>query len=130
MKNFIGLGHFGFCAHDKEATIKFYTEVMGFEVITDNEISYGRNASYFLRRGNLVLEFFIDPDNERNFDGPVDHLSFLVDDLDAAIAELKTKGVQFDSDEIHFDPDLYERGERFVMFRGPSGERLQLEQIL
>ncbi|MDD7645694.1 MAG: hypothetical protein PUJ35_00430 [Ruminococcus bromii] len=28
------------------------------------------------------------------------------------------------------DPDLYPRGEKFAMFRGPDNERLQLEQIL
>ena len=59
----------------------------------------------------------------------IDHLSIRVEDVEAAKAYLESKGVVFET-EILLDEKLYDRGERFAMFRGPSGERLQIEQIL
>ena len=62
-------------------------------------------------------------------DGALNHLSILVDDVEKGKAELEARGVSFETD-ILLDPDLYPRGEKFAMFRGPDNERLQLEQIL
>jgi len=45
------------------------------------------------------------------------------------VAELKSKGIVFEL-EITLDPNLYPNGEKFAIFRGPDGERIQLEQIL
>jgi lactoylglutathione lyase len=62
-------------------------------------------------------------------DGVVDHLAIRVSDVESAKSYLEAKGVIFET-EISFDEKLYDKGERFAMFRGPSGERLQIEQIL
>ena len=59
----------------------------------------------------------------------IDHLSIRVSDIESAKSYLEAKGVVFET-QILFDEKLYDKGERFAMFRGPSGERLQIEQIL
>ena len=70
------------------------------------------------------------PDRKVRDWGVINHLSMFVDDVESAWKELKATGVQFETDDILFDPFLYERGEKFIMMKGPNGERLQLEQIL
>lgn len=128
-----GLGHVGIWTNDLEATMKLYCDVLGFKQVTSNAEHHPKNLkSYFLRKENITIEILYDPDNHPapGFDGTVDHLSMLVDDVDAAVAELKALGYEFTPDRIMFDPYLYENGQRFAIFRGPSNEKLQIEYNL
>jgi len=126
----LGLGHIGLWTNDLEATMKLYCDVLGFKQVTSNA-GYFPNAveSYFLKKANVTIEVMRDPVNSRpvGFEGTIDHLSLVVDDVDAAVAELKALGYQFTPDKIFFDPYLYEKGQRFASFRGPSNEKIQLE---
>lgn len=128
--NICGLGHVAIEAKDKEKTLDFYQNILGFERITDNECDKGDAANYFLKNGVVVVEILMQPSRPVRPWGTINHLSLLVEDVDKAIEELKAKGVEFETEEPIFDPYLYERGERFIMLKGPNGERIQLEQIL
>lgn len=126
----LGLGHIGLMIRDIQPALDFYCGKLGFTLATDNRAAGGRGASYFLRNGGVTLELIADPDHPALGGGVIDHISLLVPDLRAAWQELKAQGMAFETEEPLSDPHLYERGEVFIMFRGPSGERLQLEQIL
>jgi lactoylglutathione lyase len=121
----LGIGHVGISVKDKQVSKKFYTEVLGFEVAW--EYHSDTKDLLFLKNGNCVIELL--QTDEPLEDGQLNHLSILVDDVDRAYAELKEKGVQFETD-IKLDAYLYPNGERYAMFRGPDNERLQIEQIL
>ncbi len=121
----LGVGHTGFSVKNMEESKKFYTEILGFEVICKEDDA----SNCFLKNGEGTIELIVFDGAQHREDGLLDHLSILVEDVKQAKKELEEKGVQFETD-ILFDKDLYERGEYFAMFRGPSGERLQIEQIL
>lgn len=121
----LGFGHVGVHVADLERSRRFYGGVLGFEVVWEYE-----NPDYhmlFMGKNGCVVELM--PGGTPAPDGPLNHLSILVDDVEKAKKELEEKGVRFETD-ILTDPDLYPRGEKFAMFRGPDNERLQIEQIL
>lgn len=53
----------------------------------------------------------------------LDHFGFLVDDLDAAVAELKAKGAEFST-----EPRALPTGIKIAFVRGPEGVRIELVQ--
>ena len=73
-----------------------------------------------------VLQMALDP--HPGPDNPCAGLQPFLDLDDEAMAALKEKGIEFQSEE--YDPLLYPNGERNAIFRGPDDERLQIEQIL
>lgn len=123
----LGFGHVGISVLDVEKSRKFYEDMLGFRVVWEN---FNNGSLLFIGNQSCVIEFI---DAERNrvdgINGAINHLSILVDDIEVAVSELKSKGIEFER-EITLDPNLYPNGEKFAIFRGPDGERLQLEQIL
>jgi catechol 2,3-dioxygenase-like lactoylglutathione lyase family enzyme len=126
--------HVGQCTADLERAIRFYTEVLGFELdrrleLPDEAVGpvlgvdppVGFTAAY-LYLGDFVLELmtFDRPGNpawsERAFNEPgLTHLSFSVDDLDAAAASAEALGAT-----------ILTRLPMAVMLRDPDGQLLEL----
>jgi len=131
--NCMGLGHVAFYVKDMAESKKFYMDILEFEVISEHiENDERRLWMCFLTNETLTIELvtFADPAETANRqDGFVDHLCIRVRDIEAAKAYLESRGVKFELDIFH-DKHLYENGGKFAMFRGPNGERLQLEQRL
>lgn len=106
-----GFSHIGICVHDIEAALRFYRDALDFSVAeafdVGNEV--GRTMelddvklrSQFLRRADgisIELLYFESPDcfgarqrRAMNQYG-LTHLSFWVDDLDAALARVRAAG--------------------------------------
>ena len=125
-----GVAHIGIECKDLQKTLDFYCGILGFERLTDNARDKGDKANYFIRHGSIIIELLMRPDTDVKGWGVINHLSMSVDDVKLAREELKAKGVEFETADILYDPYLYDNGEYYVTFRGPNGERLQLEQIL
>ena len=64
--------------------------------------------------------------------GIVKHVAWQVDDIDAAVVDLKAKGVTFDTEEIQqIDVDVVDTGEivRYIFFTTPVGLQGELYEV-
>jgi catechol 2,3-dioxygenase-like lactoylglutathione lyase family enzyme len=131
------VNHVGLCVTDIDRSRRFYEQVLGFEPVREMQVPddftadllrvprpVGLTASY-LRRDAFVLELlhFDRPDNapprDRPFHEPgLTHLSFTVDDLDAARAAVEEHG-----GEVLADTEVPGAA---VMVRDPDGQLLEL----
>jgi lactoylglutathione lyase len=126
-----GLGHIGVFVEDIDRSIKFYTEVLGFELYEKAEVPEdgGVTICAFIRNGSCVVELVQKPGAQPRTDGPVDHIAMAVDDVDAVMAHLKKHGIVFETDGPVHLPMIFD-GVRFACFRGPDGEHLEICQVL
>ena len=118
--------HIAIICSDYEASKKFYTEVLGLEVI--REVFRKERKSYKLDlslNGQYIIELFSFPDPPGRPSGPeatgLRHLAFEVADIEKAITRLKEKKV--DCEPIRVDEYT---GKRFTFFRDPDGLPLEL----
>ncbi len=128
-----GLAHVCVVTKDISKSKQFYTEVLGFEVVHENNLyaDAGAIALCFVKKGDISLELaqFMFEVPERST-GYHDHISFLVDDIDDKVESLKLKGVVFETEKPLDMDNLFEHGCRGIAFSGPDGERLELTEIL
>ncbi|MBQ9941947.1 MAG: VOC family protein [Christensenellaceae bacterium] len=126
--NIIGLSHIALYIKDLEVSKKFYTEVLGFEILGQTTWE-GDTLVAWAKRGNVELELVQLPRWEDRPDGLWDHVSMEVDDIAAAKEELVAKGIEF---EREIEPGICAPvygGVYYLMFRGPDGERLEINQF-
>lgn len=132
-ENVTGLQHLGIPAVDLKESIRWYTEVLGFENIEEKEIP-GLCHAAFLKKGNLVLEIY--QENEEavrevasRSHGHMDHLALNVTDVKAAFEEMKKTGCTMLDTEIQSLP-FFEKGVAWFTVLGPSGEKVEFNQFL
>jgi glyoxylase I family protein len=109
-----------------EASKRFYTSVLGFDIILE---TYRKERdSYKLDlaiAGKYQVELFSFPDFRERGSHPeakgLRHLAFAVDNVEEAAAELRAKGVPIE--EVRID-ELTQQ--KFVFFTDPNGQPLEL----
>jgi len=91
--------HVGVISSDYKATIEFYVNILGFTIFRESfsEKMNGQKLELHLQ-GQYILEVFVTQDavkeiREKTATG-LNHLSFLVDDVNKVITYLKSKGVK------------------------------------
>lgn len=117
-----GLAHIGIKVRDMAASLKFYTEVLGFE--KTGEQIFGTSHLAFLNIGTCILELIQAAQYEERTAGQVDHIAVEVKGIEALVEKLKAQGVQFLSDEVNVAPGLLD-GVKNIFFVGPDGERFE-----
>lgn len=123
------LAHVGLFISDAERSKEFYTQVLDFE--TAFEIKTADAHVVFVRKGNLILELVQFWDERKTCrDGVVDHIAIHVVNIEKAAEALREKGIVFDAEEITYAPDFWGNGSKWILFRGPDGEHLELTEIL
>jgi methylmalonyl-CoA/ethylmalonyl-CoA epimerase len=93
--------HIGIAVKDLEQAKKFYTEVLGMTVMGEETVEQQKVKVCFIPCGDSEVELLEStaPDGpiakfiEKNGEG-VQHIALRVDDIEAAIADLKEKGVR------------------------------------
>ena len=118
--------HIALLTDDYERSKRFYTEILGFEIIRETYRS--ERGSYKLDlaiAGKYQLELFSFPDFRERSSYPeakgLRHLAFSVPDVTAAAAELAAKNVPVEpvrTDELTH--------KKFVFFTDPNGQPLEL----
>lgn len=117
--------HIAIIASNYEVSKKFYTEILGLEVI--REVYRKERDSYKLdlKLGDSEIELFSFPNAPVRPSYPeargLRHLAFEVDNLDEAIAELNLHGIE--CEPIRIDEFT---GKRFTFFEDPDKLPLEL----
>ena len=127
-----GLMHIGVHVTDLERTKKFYQEILGFKTAHENSLpgDGGDIKVAFLPLGDLTIEAIQLPKpDEWRKDGKVDHIAMRVKNIEMVVADLEKKGIEFEA-PVFTASDFWEKGSKWVTFRGPDGEHLELTEIL
>lgn len=120
--------HIAIIASNYEVSKKFYTEILGLEVI--REVYRKERDSYKLdlKLGDSEIELFSFPNAPVRPSYPeargLRHLAFEVDNIDEAIAELNLHGIE--CEPIRIDEFT---GKRFTFFEDPDKLPLELYEI-
>lgn len=121
-----GIHHVALICSDYERSKQFYVEILGFSMI--HEVFRAERNSYKLdlqvANGDR-LELFSFPDPPQRVTSPeacgLRHLAFEVEDIEASVAYLKSRGV--DVEAIRLDEIT---GKRFAFFRDPDNLPLEI----
>ena len=122
------LGHIGLGTNDIEATVKWYVEELGFELIGEF-FSPAEEPIKFLKSGDIVYEVF-QPVGGAAAPGKIDHFCFNSDDIEADYRFCMEKGYAFEAEGIQELPGVWERGARYFKILSPTGEAVEFCQIL
>lgn len=126
-----GLGHVAVYTRDIEESIAFY-EKLGGSVKGRGGVPApeGEKKLALVSFGGITLELIQSPGRMPLEEGNLPHVALLVDDLDAAAAAVRAAGVDtFVTPEKKVLPDLF-GGLQNWFFTGPSGEQIELLQML
>lgn len=129
MSPFKNVHHIAVICSDYERSKKFYTDILGFEVI--REVYRKERSSYKLDlslNGVFTLELFSFPNPPARPSHPeaagLRHLAFSVDSLEATVEQLSLKGVVCEpvrTDEF--------TGKKFTFFSDPDGLPVELYNL-
>src|SRR5665647_964052 len=124
-----GIHHIAILTDDYAKSKKFYTEVLGFEIL--RETYRVERKSYKLDlaiKGHYQLELFSFPDYKERASFPeakgLRHLAFAVENIEEAVNELILKKVEVQgirTDEL--------TNKRFCFFYDPNGQPLELYEL-
>ncbi len=142
MKN-AKLLHYSHCVSDIERSRRFYTEVLGFEVMLEVDFDDDKTSQVmlvpkakfkgiFMRRDGMRIELigFTNPpptgETRPRFSNEIghSHFTFYVQDMDEAIAELKSKGVEI----VEGSRALLDSGVECAVIRDPDGFPIELSR--
>ena len=125
-----GIHHVAIRASDFDATVRFYTDGLGFTLARTWTDGKTRAAMIDMGMGSH-LEIFSGGNSGDRPEGHWGHIAFICDDAESAIAKVKALGCQVTVDcvevAIPSDPPL---PVRIAFFKGPDGEVIELFQTL
>lgn len=117
--------HVGIMASDMDESIQFYETLLQFKIRV--RVNNGQKEIVFLSHDGLPgfeIELIRDlqPTTLYAEHGLVNHLAFVVANIEQVISYCKQKGIVFETSE----PKRGINGRKTIRFRGPNGEILQL----
>ncbi len=108
-------------ASNLDASLKFYQEMFGAEILADLDMAGARNV--FLAIGQGRLHFYDQPPRDEGR-GAIHHIGIQTDNLEALVAHMKSKGVFFSKEIADFGFWKY------VMTPAPDNVLLELFQLV
>lgn len=103
---------------DMEESIKFYTEVMGFEIDSQYDLGPTGNITLLKGEGETMVEIIKNPVDEPGLFS----MGMDVEDLDTTLDELRSKGAK-----VTMEPMAITVG-RLAFIEDPNGVRIALIQ--
>lgn len=132
----VGAHHIGFFCSNLDETVKFYTEIFGFELLFCATVEVANERLAMMKLGNMLIEALCVPGMTRealykkamNVDT---HFAILVTDIDEVKARLlNDPRIKFEEAEIRHTPNVGSMDNRVTFFRGLDGERVEILQDL
>lgn len=128
---FSRIHHVAIIVSDFEAAKNFYVEKLGFEVIRENYRKERKDWKLDLKIGDgedaVELELFAEENPPKRVNRPeacgLRHLAFCVEDVEAAVEELRKSGIE--CEPIRYDE--YTK-KRMTFFFDPDGLPLELHE--
>ncbi|MCZ8515531.1 VOC family protein [Paenibacillus filicis] len=120
------LEHIGVRVNDMDASIRFYTEVLGMKLVKRAPLADGVELGFLSFPGSddVEIELIGRGSDGLSDSGKVHHIAFTVSEIEAEIERLKAHGVTM----IDETPKTILNGAKLAFFFGPDGERLELFQ--
>jgi glyoxylase I family protein len=118
----LGIEHVGLMARDSEKLAAWYRKTLNFKVIQHNQKT--PPTIFVAGENGVLIEIMPYTDDAIVLSGKEKrglHLAISVDDLDATLAELKDKGVEFSGEIKEFSG-----GVKVIYFKDPECNWLQL----
>jgi glyoxylase I family protein len=124
-----GIHHIAILAGDYEKSKKFYSEILGFTILSETYRAERKSYKLDLTiNGIYQVELFSFPEYKERASFPeakgLRHLAFAVENIEEAVNELKLKKV--DVQEIRTD-ELTNK--KFCFFNDPNGQPLELYEV-
>ncbi len=116
-----GIAHVAIPTDDPEATKAFY-ENLGFTRLVDGGVRG------MLQCGTCVIEFYPRRQDEKPI-GNIDHIAMTCENLEEAYDEIVSQGHTLISNGIESNEMFSPRTNRFFLFLGPSGEKIEFCKI-
>lgn len=118
--------HIAIICSDYETSKQFYTQVLGFEILSENYRAERNSWKLDLMlNGVYCIELFSFPDPPERISRPeasgLRHLAFTVENIEEAIAELASKSVT--CEPVRIDEFT---GKRFTFFADPDNLPIEL----
>lgn len=111
-------------------SLRFYTEILGFEVIEESENFHKRAYNTWLGHGDIKIELQTHKDDDDVYEfnkqaNGIVHFCLLTDDLDVAYKTLLSKG--FNRFRAKNGQDIYTvKGGRLMKIVAPEGTIIEL----
>lgn len=132
MKRFTGLAHIALFTKDLETSVKFY-ELLGGVVSDRADVKKptGTNHIAMMKMHGFYLEIIEPHDGSpvTNEGGLFPHMAFEVDDIEAAVSDMKAAGITSFRSEPPMTLTIF-GGIKNIFFFGPDGELLELVEHL
>lgn len=121
--------HVAIICSDYNKSKDFYTNVLGFKVLSEHYREERNSYKLDLAIGDrYVIELFSFPDPPKRVSKPeasgLRHLAFVVDDIEKSAEHLKANGVSVEAIRV----DEY-TNRRFTFFSDPDGLPLELYEV-
>ena len=128
------LDHVGIAVSDLSAALSFYRDALGLEIEAPEEVASQRVRAHFIPAGEAALELLeaTAPDSpiakylEKRGPG-LHHITLRVDDIRAALAQLKAKGVRLIDESPR--PGAHDSLVAFVHPSSTHGVLVELKQV-
>ncbi len=116
------VAHIGLVVADTEKSGDFYCRHLGCKRVDEREEAGLKIIC--LQNGPVIIELlqYLNQPAVKRESGVIDHLAFLVDDLDEWAVRLQSRGVSLEPGS----PRTTAGGGKILFFAGPDGERIEL----
>ncbi len=118
--------HIAITVNNLEESIKFYTQILGFEIVKKFTKKDMKASVCFIKLNDFQIELWQFQDMKKNIESLNDikvrgirHIAFAVDNLKQSISQLKEKGIKFS------EPKLGGSGHYYSFTTDPNGIPLE-----
>lgn len=106
---------------DQEASLRFYRDLLGFSVVTDQDMGHGARWLELAPAEGATTMALLDAGQAGKQAGEGAYLTYACEDIAATVGWLRERGATVT------DPDIQPWGS-FAFIDGPDGHRVQIHQ--